>query len=102
MVNGISSNAASYAGGNTQTDPVQPAQGTGAAQSTAKITAGDEDSVKLSTTAQARLMLHQGMSVNQIAANLGLSVQTVSSSLGLTTTSSVAPVAVPQSNSATK
>jgi DNA-binding NarL/FixJ family response regulator len=90
MVNGISSNAA---------DPIQSTQATTAGQSTAK-TATPEDSVKLSPTAQARLMLHQGMSVTQIASDLGLSVQAVSSSLGLTTTSSAAPVAVPQSSSA--
>jgi len=102
MVNGISSNAASYAGGNTQADTVQQAQGITGTQGTAKATSPDQDSVRLSTTAQAKLMLHQGMSVKQIAANLGLSVKAVSSSLGLTTTSSVAPVAVPQSNSATK
>lgn len=102
MVNGISSNAASYAGANTQTDPVQRTQATKANQSAAKTTAPDEDSVKLSPTAQARLMLHQGMNVKQIARNLGLSVQAVSSSLGLTTTSSVAPVAVPQSSSPKK
>jgi len=102
MVNGIASNAASYAGAHTQTDPVQRTQATTASQGIAKTTAPDEDSVKLSPTAQARLMLHQGISVKQIARNLGLSVQAVSSSLGLATTSSVAPVVVPQSSPAKK
>jgi hypothetical protein len=100
MVNGISSNAASYTGSNTQTEPVQAAPGTTAAQSTAKTTASNEDSVKLSATAQARLMLHQGMTLSQIAANLGLSLQAVTTTLGLTTSSSVATAAAPPASSA--
>jgi DNA-binding NarL/FixJ family response regulator len=103
MVNGISNNAAaSYDGANTQTDPVQRTQATTAGQSITKTAAPGEDTVKLSPTAQARLMLHQGISVKQIARNLGLSVQAVSTSLGLTTTSSVAPATAPPPTSPKK
>jgi ABC-type phosphate transport system permease subunit len=45
-------------------------------------------------------MLHEGMSVEEIAENLPLSLQEVSSALGVTNTSSVIPVAVPQASSA--
>ncbi len=92
MVNGISSNSLAYAGANTQTGPGQRA-------SNPKTTSPEADSVKLSATAQARLMLHEAMSVRQIAAELGMTVQALSNSLGLTTTS-VATVAGPQASSA--
>jgi DNA-binding NarL/FixJ family response regulator len=104
MVNGISGDTASYIGANTQTGQVQGTQATAASQSAGKTTAPGDDTVKLSSTAQARLMLHQGMTVNQIAANLGLSVQSISSALGLTNSSSVAaaPIATPQASSTAK
>ena len=95
MVNGISSSAASYAA-----DRIPGTQASTAAPSTIRAVAPQADSVKLSPTAQARVMLHQGMPIDQIAAKLGLSVQAVSTSLGLTTTAAFVPVAAPQSSSA--
>ncbi len=98
MVNGISTNAASYVGGSTQTDQVQRTQATTSTQSTTKAAAPQADSVKLSPTAEAKVMLHQGMSVNQIAARLGESVQVVSGLLGITTTPASVPVAAQEAS----
>ncbi len=94
MVNAISGSATSYAVGG-----VQGTQAITGRSSTTKAAAPEADSVKLSPTAQARVMLHQGMGVDQIAAKLGMSVQAVSSSLGLTTAPQFVPVAAPQSSS---
>jgi hypothetical protein len=84
-------NAASYVSANTQADSVQGAQAT-----TAGHGATETDGVNLSTTAQARLMSQQGMTVAEIAANLGMSVQAVSSDLDLTAASVAVPTAAPQ------
>ncbi len=98
MVNGISINAGSSVGG-----PAQRAQAITTTQSATRTATPGADTVKLSPTAEARVMLHQGMSVNQIAEKLGMSVQAVSTSLGLTTAAPAVPaVASPQPSSGNK
>jgi len=58
------------------------------AQKTAATQPGDktseDDSVKLSTTAQAKSMYKQGQSVSTIAASLGTDTKTVNNLLGIT------------------
>jgi hypothetical protein len=66
----------------TQPTTDNTAQKTAATQPDA--TASQEDSVKLSTTAQAKSMYKQGQSVANIAASLGTDTKTVNNLLGIT------------------
>jgi hypothetical protein len=60
--------------------------------------APQQDQVKLSLSAQVHALYHQGMSANQIAANLGIPVKSVSSYLPGSTPA--APAATPASTKA--
>jgi DNA-binding NarL/FixJ family response regulator len=62
----------------------QPAAATKA--DTASTTASQEDTVKLSAQAQAKLLHSEGLSVSTIAASLGTDTKTVDSYLGVTLT----------------
>lgn len=55
------------------------------ASTTTQTTSSDqEDSVKLSTEAQAKMLYKQGQSVSTIAASLGTDTKTVNNYLGIT------------------
>jgi DNA-binding ferritin-like protein len=66
----------------TQTTTDNTAQKTAATQPDAKTS--QDDSVKLSTTAQAKSMYKQGQNVATIAASLGTDTKTVNNILGIT------------------
>jgi DNA-binding NarL/FixJ family response regulator len=54
------------------------------AAATQAATASQEDSVKLSSEAQAKLLYKQGQSVSNIASSLGTDTKTVNNYLGIT------------------
>jgi DNA-binding NarL/FixJ family response regulator len=56
---------------------------------TTQTASEQQDSVKLSAKAQAKLLHQEGQSVSAIAASLGISVKTVDSYLGITLTSTI-------------
>lgn len=61
--------------------PQPPSQPTPSSSSSA---AAQDDSVKLSETAQAKLLHQQGQSVSAIAASLGTSTKAIDEDLGIT------------------
>jgi DNA-binding NarL/FixJ family response regulator len=54
------------------------------AAATPATTTSQEDTVKLSATAQAKQLYHQGQGVSTIAASLGTDTKTVNNYLGIT------------------
>ncbi len=77
-------NTTSNLSGAVQTAQAAPAQTNAAASTAAQAATSQEDTVKLSAAAQAKLLHQQGQSISTIASSLGTTTKAVDSYLGIT------------------
>jgi hypothetical protein len=93
MITSISASNSHAADGAGQAAAAQLKSPTVAVAEQGSVPVSKADTVKLSLSAQVHALYHQGMSANQIAANLGMPVKSVSSYLPGSTPA--APAATP-------